>query len=895
MTDLHPTDSNDFSPIIYGNLPIQSTTFVGRQRELAEITQLLFWTETRLLTILAPGGMGKTRLALAVAEEHLPHFADGVIFVPLVALSSPEDIAPAIAENIGLQFYSSETPTQQLQDYLHERQLLLILDNFEHLLDGATLLRDIIHNAPQVKLLVTSREKLRLTNEIVFTLSGLNFLDWDTSKDALTYDAVRLFTQTAQRVRPDFDLQSEESDYLARICRLTNGMPLALVLAAGWIDVLTLEQIADEIQQGIDILETELRDIPDRHKNMRVMLNYTWGRLNEDERNVFMTLSIFRGGFTAEALEAVMQVNKRHLRRLVDKALLQALPIGRYDIHELLRQFGEEKLSEVNHSVTIQQKHARYYLNLITSLEPDLQSSKVKQTDTITTEFGNIRRAWWWAVDHQHYETLGKTAKFFMTIKKDGNFTWDIYELFKQTIAVLELKANTEPHPAWDYILLNKEWLYLYLTMGQIDRLAVEDILSRSQQRGNQGEVVLAYEILAKSYRQSGNVKIALEYSQKALQLWQMLGHNASHSMLGLGITLCMLGRLEQARAYFERCFVIRRSSSDLIAVVSPLYQLAQLELLQGNLVQSQSYVDKALAILSTHDTQVSEGSILFLQAFLLLLRGKIGETKTYVTMIDQLGYQTQRHTYHFCAVLLDGLVACIRGDDTMLLRLTKQTRTQHLDIEMLTMYHNGILFSSWFATMMYYALADDKLAKQSLCTLLTRSVEMKSPMLHLLSLPIAAALAARDGNSERAVELLALAYTAPEDLMGWIDHWQPLQEIKNDLKAQFDQDNYSRIWQRGAKLDVEHITRELLGEFGAEIGDSVEQVNASLLNPLTPKELEVLSLLSENLTNPQIAERLFITTGTVKGHVNKVLHKLDVTKRQQAVTRARELSLLKT
>ena len=221
------------------NLPAQATPFVGRQQELLDIINLLADPGLRLLTILATGGMGKTRLALAVAEHHLANFADGVFFVPLAALRSSDDIVKAIAENAGFSFYGSDPPKQQLLDYFRERQALLVLDNFEHLLAGTALIKEIIQAAPAVKVLVTSREKLNLTGEAVFVLSGLDFPTWETPEDALEYDSVKLFMQSAILARADFVLEPADFDCLARICQLTAGLPLALVLAAGWVDVLS--------------------------------------------------------------------------------------------------------------------------------------------------------------------------------------------------------------------------------------------------------------------------------------------------------------------------------------------------------------------------------------------------------------------------------------------------------------------------------------------------------------------------------------------------------------------------------------------------------------------------------------------------------------------------------
>ena len=234
------------------NLPTQATAFLGRQHELHKLGMLLD-DSSQLITILAPGGMGKTRLALEVTRSQVGRYKDGVFFVPLAPLSSADSIVTTIAEIVGFSFYGSDAPIQQLLGYFRERKVLLVMDNFEHLLDGATLVTDILQAAPQVKVLATSREKLNLHSETVFLLSGLRFFDQDSLGEVLEYDAVQLFIQSARRTRPEFEVQPDDLDDLAHICRLTEGNPLGIELAAGWVEVLSLKQIAAELQQGIDI------------------------------------------------------------------------------------------------------------------------------------------------------------------------------------------------------------------------------------------------------------------------------------------------------------------------------------------------------------------------------------------------------------------------------------------------------------------------------------------------------------------------------------------------------------------------------------------------------------------------------------------------------------------
>jgi non-specific serine/threonine protein kinase len=316
------------------NLPVQATPFVGREHELAELSKLLSNPAVRLVTILAPGGMGKTRLALAAAEQWLNStsvganrrfapttlslFANGVYFVALAPLTSPDFMVSTIAEAVGFQFYPGGEPQQQLLDFFREKHLLLIMDNFEHVLDGAAIVGDILAYALGVKIIATSRERLNLGGETPFALSGMDFPDWETPQDALDYAAVKLFVQSAKRAQPGFELRDADLTYLARICRLVAGMPLAIVLAAAWVELLSLREIAVEIDKSLDFLATERRDIPERQRSIQGVLEYAWNRLSAAERSAFMKLSAFRGGFTREAAEQVAGANLRVLMALVN-------------------------------------------------------------------------------------------------------------------------------------------------------------------------------------------------------------------------------------------------------------------------------------------------------------------------------------------------------------------------------------------------------------------------------------------------------------------------------------------------------------------------------------------------------------------------------------------------
>ena len=363
------------------NLSSPKTPFVGRQTELANLNALLAQPQTRLITILGPGGMGKTRLATAVAEQQLAQkrYPDGIFFVPLAGLHESNRIASVIAELLHLRLEHGET---QLLNYLENKQLLLVLDNFEHLLAGADFVRRLLDAAPKLHILTTSRERLRLQGEQLFPIQGLQ----------MDEDAQRLFLQAAQRIRPDYQVTAELVPTLTHICHMVEGMPLALELAAAWLDMLTLPEIATEIQTNLDFLETDLRDIPYRHRSMRAVFETSWQQLSDAEQRLLAQVSLFRGGFTHEAALTIVQASLRDLARLVHKSLLSFDgENGRYHIHELLRQYSATHLQE---DADLIERFNSYYCQwLITQKEILHTPKQAKTIKKIEVDMDNILKA----------------------------------------------------------------------------------------------------------------------------------------------------------------------------------------------------------------------------------------------------------------------------------------------------------------------------------------------------------------------------------------------------------------------------------------------------------------------------------------------------------------------
>ena len=382
-------------------LPAPTTPFFGRELELAELTRLFGDPTTRLVTLVGPGGMGKTRLALAWAETQLAdnRFADGVVFVDLAPVPDTDGVIPALAD--ALRFPLQEgaqdprPPLRQIASYLAPRRALLLLDNAERLLEAAPLLVELLAAAPRVHMLVTSRERLGVRPETVYAIDGLAFPPPGATPAAADYAAGRLFVGAARRVQPQFAAdRADDRAQVAAIGHLVGGMPLALEMAAAWVDSLTLPQIAAELTRGLDLLETEMRDVPARQRSVRAAIDTSWQRLSEPDQRVFAHLSVFSGAMTPDAATIITGATPRQLAALVRKGLLHATAAGdRLRLHELLCQYAAEKLDENPTAAAARDRHAHFYAHLLANVEPHLLDDETHVLARLDADSDNIDAA----------------------------------------------------------------------------------------------------------------------------------------------------------------------------------------------------------------------------------------------------------------------------------------------------------------------------------------------------------------------------------------------------------------------------------------------------------------------------------------------------------------------
>ena len=447
-----------------------SSRFVGRELELSELKTLILRKKTRLITITGPGGMGKSRLAFELLQQISGNFADGGYFVALNGIRSPAFIILAIANTLGYTFDGKQEPADQLKHYLSRREITLVLDDFDELIAGADVVLDLLDGSPGLHLLVTSRERMNVRSERVFELGGLQIPGIDSKIQGMETGSVRLFEQHAYRVHPALSLETEREGII-RICRLLEGIPLGIELAAQWTRVLTCKEIADEIMHDIDFLETLERDVPERHQGMRVTFDRSWELLSENERNCLKGLSVFHGGFRRDAAEIVAGVTLRLLSVFMNKSLISRNSFGRYRFHELIRQYCDRKLRDdpdLLHNVT-----SRFMAFYGTFLDRELNHVwKIEHRqimEEMELELSNIRIAWDSALRHSRFDVLMKMYRPVYTFFETKGWIRESHDFWKNATEIIgtDLHEKSETAHVHMYGCVLSRLAYTYLVRGQ--------------------------------------------------------------------------------------------------------------------------------------------------------------------------------------------------------------------------------------------------------------------------------------------------------------------------------------------------------------------------------------------------------------------------------------------
>ncbi|MEZ4669216.1 MAG: tetratricopeptide repeat protein [Anaerolineae bacterium] len=609
------------------NLPTQSTPFIGRESELAQIVELLHQPDCHLLTLVGTGGIGKTRLAVEAARSLSSSFVHGVLFVSLAAVTDAALIPASIATSLRLTL--AGPPETQLVAYLRSRTMLLVLDNCEQFADGVGWFSELLANAPNVKLLVTSRERLQLAEEWTLVINELPLSE-----------AVALFTQTARRSLPAFELAEQEAS-VAAICALVENLPLAIELAAAWISFMTCAQIAEHIQRDIDFLAANVRNVPERHRSIRAVFDHSWLLLSPYEQQLMMKLSVFRGGWTIEEAEGVSGATLNQLRTLVDKSLVRVSGEGRYDLHELVRQYAADQLLASGQEVAVKEQHCTVYLALAGRYDAQLYGPHgVDAFARLHQEQDNLRAGMSWAIETGEMDIARQYVdKLFLYWQRRGYWAegerWAkavgpkpgegdskllcLVLLDTAVFVALQGRYNEAflykpPAEAMARRLEDPETMMVfYFVEGQatldISTAAVVweqffsigadiEVLSKGGM-AKDAMVAGGHFLFGDRLRDAGHNAEAVAHYHQSLELYRHLGNVdlIAYPIGNLGRVALQEGRVKEAYNRFVESVTISRAIGNRVGIADWLKQLGNAALVMGDLSQAESCYEEALAL----------------------------------------------------------------------------------------------------------------------------------------------------------------------------------------------------------------------------------------------------------------------------------------------------------
>ncbi|MBU1700289.1 MAG: protein kinase [Candidatus Eisenbacteria bacterium] len=793
------------------NLPHQAFPFIGREEELAELGALLTKHDHPLITLLGPGGMGKSRLALEAAGCHLNAFRNGTFFVELAALRDPAGIPSAIADATGFRFSERGTPQEQILNYLRNKQVLLIMDNFEHLLEGRELVTFILQSAPDVTVLATSRTRLNLNTETVLHLDPLHFPNWETPEDALQYSAVQLFMQSAQRVRTDFALQGEDLHYLARTCRLVEGIPLGILLAAAWVDTLSLEEIAGEIGRSFNILESERSDLPDRQRSMRAVFDYSWQLLTDEERDAFARMSLFRGGCTRMAAQAVTGIPLRTLMGLVNKSLLRRdAASGRFHIHEMLRRYAGERLEGLGDAADVSDAHAAYYLKAVAGREADIKGrDQLAALDDIRSDFENVRAAWQWAVERRNLVLLDASMHClyqFCFFRRQYNGE----ELFERALETLTPDPGGDAGATRVRLLARREGLLS--KGGEADPAAVEEALESARRFGDPHEIAFCTLTMARALMNRLQLETAIGKFQDALELYDKIGDDFYRGLINHYIGFCRshlgLSNLETGKKAYDLLY----KAGDKIVLATVIGNLGEACLDRGDIDAARRYKEEAIGLARETNNLGPLAWNLVRLAAIELQDGDPERGREFAEEAQLYARESNDPIAIGSSQIAMGYMAAINADYAAALPMLEEA-VHHMRSNPAGQGSATVALAACLCGAGRHEEAGARL-KDLFSGALTAGV--REDIVWAL-VPATLVMASR-GKLNNAAEHMGMLSIHPRRPKGWLAADPQVIRLRADLEAALGKAGYAAAMKRGEGLEFEAVVRELAGELGGEI-----------------------------------------------------------------------------
>ena len=828
-------------------IPKAATSFVGRSDELDRLLGELAEPECRLVTIVGPGGVGKTRLATEAARVIAEDSGLEVCFAGLDGLRDPLEIPLGVAAALGVPLASPDTAAVQLARIVGDREMLIVLDNFEHLVEGAEFLSELLAATERLTLLVTSRILLGLQEEWVFLLDGLAVPEEGVAAES---DAVRLFRERARQAGPSDDV-ALDVQAIARICRLVGGLPLAIELAAAWLRHLSLAEIEQEVGRNVEFLETTLRNVPERHRSLHSVFDQSYEMLAPMDRLLFDRLTVFGGGFTRETAREFLGANLAQLARLADCSLIRMGGNGRYTMHELLRQYGKEHLTPAALEELLR-AHADFFTTMVERSEQAMVQDQARASASIEAELTNVRHAWHWAIEHGHVALIGRLAPVLWLILQHRARYREAESMYRAGLeTVARVAPTTETHRLLAIMSTCRAWFLVRL--GHLDEAVTISERARRHYEASGARIQPGLggdpdTVDAVVHLTLGEFDAARRCSETARRRAESEGND-----VGLAINLWALGQAALAEGAHDEARLLDEQSLEAASRGGELWftayvhnDLGTLALARGDLTAAADEFERAYEIRKLFDDP--EGMAL----------AAANLAKTAVASGDLEGAQrlyVEAFEHYRDLGDIGGLAQVLAGMGETALRK-----------------------------------GDHGAAAERLGDALDRGCQIQFTTLALRVLRSVADLQRALGDAVASAEILGFVAGNPAaDREVRLAAEADLEQLATRLTDR----ELAAARRRGEAHELAPLAETVIRVLRrpAALTRSVDHAAPSA--QISDREMEVLSLLAGGKSNPDIASALGIGVGTVKWHTSQLYGKLGVRNRTQAVAAARALGVV--
>lgn len=839
------------------------TPFTGRNAELRALADL--FQHHQLITLTAPGGMGKTRLALEAATAAQPAFEDGVVVIVLPAAADMLTVITRTADALGFTFHHETSLSEQLLDYLHDKKLLLLFDNLDTPQpETVTWLAALAAAGPT--LFITARERMQVSGETVYPLHGL-------APD----DALALFAQTARRVQPNFSLDIS-MPVARRICQRLGGMPLAVMLAAAWVEVLSLEEIETEIAADLNFLQADFHDLPEQHHNLKTLLAASWVRLNAAEGETLARLAVFQGGFTRTAAHAVAAIQPAMLKTFISRSLLWRDPASeRYNIHELLRQYALSQLSA--HEPDARKRHADYFAQFVAQQRDALQNQHQREAASLlNADWENISAAWAWAVQTGNSPNLDLMIEpLYLLLNMQSKWTAG-EALFLQAAEQWRLQHADD---AIDQRLALRG-VHLLLLGHDSSELTpnllaqVRSVVSAALAvPSSEAEHAFARYVYGHLLIEVGDYTGAVTSLQESLTLYHHCEqpYFIAHVYHLLGFVSIKLDSDAQALVYAQQSVAIGREIGDKSSLSMFLVNTGSFLMWQGRYAEARQCFEEAMEDPNWSRVLWAEqclGSLAFYTADFDAVRQSALKV---LAMSKHYGYRSglELGTQNlFIAALAEGDYSGAKA-----------------------IYQTSEVIS---ATEREFGLAMAEIGLNhyaAVCGHLRFVFSEGEPGRWIYALCGAAWVLVQRGDFPFAVELLSLVWHHHLRSRVFSERVALVNNLRLFLEKRLPPHLFAEMWARGKTLPIELAVQRTLPHLTVLDPPPHLQITWEPLDTLSDREHEILALVAKGLSNQAIADQLVIGVNTVKKHLTHIYSKLGVINRTQALIRARELNLI--